>query len=115
LAHAPIAAFRIVPYFARKNIDLSDLEQHIDVSVAQLCELKDMTVADPNYPEMLENACYFDGNAVEEPNTDTNTNNDADDTDSLEHSREDETQVGVLYPFILDYDNMHIREAYRPD
>jgi len=45
----PIAAFRIVPYFTRKNIDLPDLEQHIDVLVARLCKLKDMTVADPDY------------------------------------------------------------------
>ena len=62
---------------------------------------------------MLENAHYFDSNAVKEP--DTNANNNADDTGSLEHSREDETQVGTLYPFISDYDNMHIREAYGPD
>ena len=33
LAHAPIAAFRIVPYFAREHFNLPDLEQHIDVSV----------------------------------------------------------------------------------
>jgi len=83
------------------------------MSVTQLHKLKDTTVADPNYPEMLENVCYFDGNAVEEPNTDGDNNND--DMGSLEHSREDETQVGTLYPFILDYDNMHIRKAYRPD
>jgi len=79
-----------------------------------------MTVADYNYPEMLENTCYFDGDAVEEPNTDGNAveepNNDANDTGSLEHSREDETQAGMLlYPFILDYDNMCIREAYGPN
>ena len=123
LAHAPITAFRIVPYFACKNIDLPDLEQHIDVSVAQLCELKDMTVTDPDYPEMLENTCYFNSNAVEEPDTDgdtveepnTDTNNNADDMGSLEHSREDKTQAGALYPFISDYDNICIREAYGPD
>ena len=115
LAHAPIVAFRIVPYFARKNIDLPDLEQHIDVLVARLHKLENMTVANPDYPEMLENACYFDGDAVEEPDTDTDANNEADDMGSLELSREDETQTGILYPFILDYDNMRICEAYGPD
>jgi len=31
-------------------IDIPDLEQHMDVSVAQLCKLKDTTIADPNNP-----------------------------------------------------------------
>jgi hypothetical protein len=34
LAHAPVAAFRVVPYFARLHIDIPDLEQHINVGVA---------------------------------------------------------------------------------
>jgi len=62
---------------------------------------------------MLENVRYFNSNAVEEP--DTNTNNNANNMGSLELSREDETQVGTLYPFISDYDNMRICEAYGPD
>jgi len=33
LAHMPITAFRIVPYFACENIDLPNLKQHIDVLV----------------------------------------------------------------------------------
>jgi len=74
-----------------------------------------MTVANPDYPKMLENTRYFDGDAVEEPNTNANTNNDTNDMGSLELSREDETQVGTLYPFILDYDNMRICEAYGPN
>ena len=49
---------------------------------------------------------YFDSDTVEEPNT--NTDNNTNDTGSLEHSRKDETQVGMLYPFISDYDNMCI-------
>ena len=52
--HSPVAAFWIVPYFARDNIDHSDLEQHIDVSAARLRELEDTTVTDPDYPEPLE-------------------------------------------------------------
>ena len=113
LAHAPIAAFRIVPYFAHENIDLPDLKQHIDVLATQLRKLEDTTVTDPDYPEMLENMCYFDGDTVEEP--DTNADNNTNSTGSLEHSREDELQAGTLYPFISDYDNMRIQEAYRPN
>jgi len=83
------------------------------MSVTWLRKLEDTTVANPNYPEMLENMRYFDSDTVEEPNT--NTDNNTNDTGSLEHSRKDETQVGMLYPFISDYDNMCIWEAYRPD
>jgi hypothetical protein len=61
LAHAPTAAFRIVPYFARENIDLPDLEQHIDVSAARLRELEDTTVVDPDHPENAEeHSCDID-------------------------------------------------------
>jgi hypothetical protein len=51
LAHAPIAAFRVVPYLARKSIDIPDLEEHIDVSVARLRELEYSTTADPDDPD----------------------------------------------------------------
>jgi hypothetical protein len=50
LAHAPIAAFRVVPYLARKSIKIPDLEEHIDVSVARLRELEYSTIADPDDP-----------------------------------------------------------------
>ena len=36
LGHAPIAAFRVVPYLAREKLELSDIEQYIDVSVSRL-------------------------------------------------------------------------------
>ena len=36
LAHAPIAAFHVLPYFAWEILILPDLEQHLDVSVARL-------------------------------------------------------------------------------
>jgi hypothetical protein len=48
LAHAPIAAFRVVPYLARRHINIPDLEQHIDVSVGRLRELERSTTADPD-------------------------------------------------------------------
>ena len=51
LVHAPIAAFRVIPYFVRKKIDAPDLDQHIDVSVTRLCELKDSVSPDPDNPE----------------------------------------------------------------
>jgi hypothetical protein len=67
LAHAPIAAFRVVPYLARKSIDIPDLEEHIDVSVAQLHELEYSTTADPDNPdsdrieEIIESDNDYDG------------------------------------------------------
>ena len=66
LTHSPIAAFWIVPYFAQDNIDLPDLEQHIDVSAARLCKLEDTPITDPDYPEPLEEQSY-DINVAEQP------------------------------------------------
>ena len=66
LTHSPIAAFWIVPYFARDNIDLLDLEQHINVSAAHLHELEDTPVTDPDYPELLEEQSY-DIDMAEQP------------------------------------------------
>ena len=43
----PIAAFRVIPYFARQHIDIPPLDKLIDISARQLCELKDSTAADP--------------------------------------------------------------------
>ena len=65
LAHAPIAAFRIVPYFAREHLDLPDLEQHIDVSVTRLRELEDTTTADPDYPEIATEPMIREDDYVE--------------------------------------------------
>ena len=36
LAHALVAAFRVVPYLTLTNLDTSDLKQHIDISTTQL-------------------------------------------------------------------------------
>ena len=36
LGHAPIAAFRVVPYLAHEKLELPDIEQYIDVSVSRL-------------------------------------------------------------------------------
>ena len=48
LAHAPIAAFRVVPYLAHRHIDIPDLEQHIDIPAGRLRELERSTAADPD-------------------------------------------------------------------
>jgi hypothetical protein len=67
LAHAPIAAFRVVPYLAQKSIDIPDLEEHIDMSVARLRELEYSTTADPDDPdsdrieEIIESDGEIDG------------------------------------------------------
>ena len=49
-----VTAFWIVPYFARDNIDHSDVEQHIDMSAARLWEPEDTTVTDRDYVETVE-------------------------------------------------------------
>ena len=51
LGHAPIAAFRVVPYLAREKLELPDIEQYIDVSVSQLRKLENTTNPDPDIPE----------------------------------------------------------------
>jgi hypothetical protein len=42
----PIAAFRLIPYFARRQIALPPLDQLLDVSMERLRELQDTTFAD---------------------------------------------------------------------
>ena len=44
----PIAAFRVIPYFAHQHIDIPPLDKLIDISARRLRELKDSTAADPN-------------------------------------------------------------------
>jgi hypothetical protein len=64
LAHAPIAAFRVVPYFARTHLDLPNLEQHIDVSVSRLRELEDSTMTDPDNHGFIEIPDYGDNDDI---------------------------------------------------
>jgi hypothetical protein len=47
LAHAPFAAFRVLPYFAREHIDIPDLEQHLDVTATRLREMEAANTTDP--------------------------------------------------------------------
>ena len=49
--HAPVVAFQIVLYLACTSINIPNLEQHIDISVEQLCKLENGISTDPDNPE----------------------------------------------------------------
>jgi hypothetical protein len=51
LLHAPVAAFRVVPYLVCARINIPDLEEHIDISVTRLREMEHNTAEDPDNPE----------------------------------------------------------------
>ena len=42
----PIAAFRLIPYFARSHIDLPPLDSLLNISLEHLRELEDTTIED---------------------------------------------------------------------
>ena len=65
LSHAPVTAFRVVPYLARKNIEVPNLEQHIDVSVNQLRELEWSITLDPDEQDVV-------GMVIEDIHSDSN-------------------------------------------
>lgn len=44
----PIAAFRIIPYFARSTIDIPPLDDLIDISKNRLAQMEESTVTDPD-------------------------------------------------------------------
>ena len=52
LLHAPIAAFRVIPYFVQQEIDAPDLELFIDTSNERISDMEHTTFADPNDPEV---------------------------------------------------------------
>ena len=43
----PIAAFRVIPYFARAALDIPPLDDLIDISEAHLAQIKATTMPDP--------------------------------------------------------------------
>jgi hypothetical protein len=45
--NCPIAAFRVIPYFARTELDLPPLNDLIDISCARLEEMKNSFAMDP--------------------------------------------------------------------
>ena len=50
----PVAAFRVIPYFARRSLPLLDLENFLDVPASHLQELKDSIAADPEADEAAD-------------------------------------------------------------
>jgi hypothetical protein len=49
--HRPTAAFRVIPYFPRKSINLPPLDELLDISRQRLQELKDSETTDPDEDE----------------------------------------------------------------
>ena len=43
----PIAAFRVIPYFARSALEIPPLDDLIDISEARLAQMKATTAPDP--------------------------------------------------------------------
>ena len=62
LGHTPIAAFRVVPYFACEKLEIPDIEQYINVSVTRLRELENTTNPDPNIPSNPDDLVSDDTN-----------------------------------------------------
>ena len=50
----PVAAFRVIPYFARRSLPLPDLENFLDVPASRLRELEDSIAADPEADEAAD-------------------------------------------------------------
>ena len=50
----PVAAFRVIPYFAQRSLPLLDLENFLDVLASCLQELKDSMAADPEADEAAD-------------------------------------------------------------
>lgn len=42
LAQSPVAAFHVLPYFAHDHIDIPNIEENIDITVARLREMEDL-------------------------------------------------------------------------
>ena len=46
----PIAAFRVIPYFARRKLDIPSIDQLIDIPRDRLKELEVSSAVDPDDP-----------------------------------------------------------------
>jgi hypothetical protein len=47
----PIAAFRVIPYFARRSLPLPNLDSFLDVPTDCICELEESMATDPEADE----------------------------------------------------------------
>jgi hypothetical protein len=56
----PIAAFRVIPYFARTTLDIPPLSDLIDISNNRLKEMEDSEVVDPDDEEGVEDPLLDD-------------------------------------------------------
>ena len=54
LAHTPVAAFQVVPYFARKSLDIPNIQQHIDMTTAHLQQMEQTPDTNPNKAEVID-------------------------------------------------------------
>lgn len=43
----PVAAFRVIPYFARKSLSLPNLDKFLDISTSRLRQMEQSTLEDP--------------------------------------------------------------------
>jgi hypothetical protein len=71
LAHTPFTAFHVLPYFACKHIDIPDLEQHIDVTVACLWVMEASYDPDPE-DTIPKVSPHQDNTNVQDMGTDSN-------------------------------------------
>ena len=61
----PVAAFRVVPYFARKSISLPNLDNFLDIPTQRLQDMESSDVSDPD-----GDAVYQTGDSEDESNED---------------------------------------------
>ena len=69
LLHAPVTAFRVVPYFARCEINAPNLDLFIDISMERMHKLEHSTAADHDDPEV---AAVIAEDQVEDDDADSN-------------------------------------------
>ncbi len=60
LAHTPVATLRVIPYFTWKSLDIPDIQQHIDVTMAHLKQMEQTPDADPNEAKAVDEALADD-------------------------------------------------------
>ena len=67
----PVAAFRVIPYFARKSLPLPDLDRFIDIPRARLEDMENSAIVDPDIEDL-------DDEARAHGDTDTDSSNSSD-------------------------------------